>query len=216
MLDFTKAIDERLHVPLAEISDTTGMYVPNIMDLEGEDDEFIEEFRRIISDDSILDADDEVKSGAEDAARLLPAGSETSATPDAYDPYLRMEIGLPRGGDNALHHARVKRRKVDDEGEPIRTSNSNPRMDSRQYEVEYLDGTLETLTANTIAENMLSQVDEEGHKQQLIDEVMDHRWNKSAVKTDDAYFTTRIGQKRRKLTTKGWELCVLWKDGSTD
>jgi glutamine cyclotransferase len=48
-------------------------------------------------------------------------------------------------------------------------------MDSRLYEVEYIDGTVEELTANIIAETLIAQIDEEGRKQMMMSERMDHR-----------------------------------------
>ena len=48
-------------------------------------------------------------------------------------------------------------------------------LDTRLYEVEYLDGYKTSLTANTIAENLFSQVDEEGNRHVLFDAVIDHR-----------------------------------------
>jgi hypothetical protein len=74
-----------------------------------------------------------------------------------------MELGLPRGQEDELHLARVKRRVVDVEGQPVGRPSRNPLLDSRQYEVEFLDGATDILTANIITENLLSQVDEEGH-----------------------------------------------------
>jgi hypothetical protein len=35
------------------------------------------------------------------------------------------------------------------------------------------------------------------------------------VKQQDAFITTRTGTKRWKETTKGWEILVHWKDGSS-
>jgi hypothetical protein len=35
------------------------------------------------------------------------------------------------------------------------------------------------------------------------------------ITQQDAFITTRSGTKRRKETTKGWEILVQWKDGST-
>ena len=37
---------------------------------------------------------------------------------------------------------------------------NNLMLDSRLYEVEYLDGNIETLSANTIAESLIAQVDD--------------------------------------------------------
>ena len=39
---------------------------------------------------------------------------------------------------------------------------NNPLLDSRNYEIEYTDGITEALAANTIAENLPAQVDDQG------------------------------------------------------
>ena len=46
---------------------------------------------------------------------------------------------------------------------PIRFANENPLMYSTQYEIEFLDRTTEITTANIIVENILAQVEQEGH-----------------------------------------------------
>ena len=91
-----------------------------------------------------------------------------------------MELGIRRD-DEGLHHTRVKQRAVDQDGRPIRRPSNNPLLDSRRYEVEYLDGTTEVLTANIIAENLLAQVDDQGHRHLMIDEIEYHRKNSDAV-----------------------------------
>ena len=78
-------------------------------------------------------------------------------------------------------HALVKRRKLDNDGKKIGTEHSNPFIDTRGYEVEFIDGTTETLTANIIVENLLAQVDEEGHRQLLLDNIIDYRKNVDVV-----------------------------------
>ena len=42
-----------------------------------------------------------------------------------------MEIGLPRGDDDALLKATVKRRAIDIAGNPIGIANDNPMIDTR-------------------------------------------------------------------------------------
>ena len=91
-----------------------------------------------------------------------------------------MELGIRRD-DEGLHCARVKRRAVDQDGWPIGIPSNNPLFDSRKYEVEYLDGMTEVLTANIIAENLLAQVDDQGHSHLMIDEIEDHRNNSDAI-----------------------------------
>ena len=91
-----------------------------------------------------------------------------------------MELGIRRD-DEGLHRARVKWRAVDQDGRPIGRPSNNPLLDSRRYKVEYLDGTTEVLTANIIADNLLDQVDDQGHRHLMIDEIEDHRKNSDAI-----------------------------------
>ena len=82
-----------------------------------------------------------------------------------------MEVGLPRGPDGELENAIVKKRAVDIDYVPIGKANANPIMDTCRYGVEFEDGTIEILPANILAENILSQVDEDGNKQLLFEEI---------------------------------------------
>ncbi len=50
----------------------------------------------------------------------------------------------------------------------------------------------------------------------LLDEMMDHHTNNKAVPKGDGYFVTAQGTRRRKRTTKGWELLTCWKGGSSN
>ena len=59
-----------------------------------------------------------------------------------------MELGIRQHDDARLDHAVVKRRKTDIEGRPMGIANKNPILDTSQYEVEYLNGDIEILTAN--------------------------------------------------------------------
>ena len=70
--------------------------------------------------------------------------------------------------------------------------------------------------ANIIAENILSQVNEEGHRQLMIDEIIDHRTDNDAIPKERGLYVTKTGTTRHRMTTKGWQLCVTWKDGSTN
>ena len=81
-----------------------------------------------------------------------------------------MALGLPRKYDDGLMHAIVKRRKLDNEGKAVGKMNTNPLLDTRAYEVDFYDGTIEVLTANIVSENLLGKIDEEGHRQMLLDE----------------------------------------------
>jgi hypothetical protein len=169
-----------------------------ILNLEREDPEFLADLQRVIDSDTIKHVDE---------TENMEIGE--------VDPYLNMELGLPRGADDSLVHAHVKRRAVDVEGRPVRRASTNPLLGSRQYEVEFMDGEIEILTTNIIAENLLAQVDEEGHRQMMIAEIEDHRVLDDAVPIKEGTFPTTSGMKRQRRTTKGWELSVRWKDGSS-
>ena len=82
------------------------------------------------------------------------------------------------------------------------------------YEVEYLDGECASLSANHIAENLFAQVDNEGNQQVLMKKIIDNCTSGQEVKQQDTFITLRTGTKRRRETTKGWEILIEWKDGS--
>ena len=129
-------------------------------------------------------------------------------TPDTYDQYLQMELALPQ--------SEVTKRLKDANGIPIETAGQNPLLDTRMYEVEFADGEKASLVANYIVENLFAQVDDEGNRQVLLNEIIDYRTNGTKLKQQDAFITTKTGTKRRPESTKGWELLVEWKDGSTN
>ena len=159
------------------------------------DPEFQEEFQKVWGEKEVKEADE-------------------TFTPEVFDDtYLNMELTLPHKESQTW--AKVTKRLRDADGLPIGTANENPILDSRVYEVEYSDGHKTSLAANLIAENMLSQVDDEGNRFQLLSDIIDHRKNGTEVTQQDAFVTTRTGTKRRRETTKGWEILVEWKDGST-
>ena len=130
--------------------------------------------------------------------------------------YLNMELALPQGDSLEPRMARVTKRLKDANDIPIGTADDNPLLDTRMYEVEYLDGERASLSANHIAENLFAQVDDEGNRQVLMKEIINHRTNGQEVKHQDAFITTKTGTKRRRETTRGWEILIEWKDGSTN
>ena len=86
-------------------------------------------------------------------------------------------------------------------------------MNSIIYEVEFPDGQVKEYAANTLAENMLSQVDSEGFSTALFDGIVDFRKDETAVDKDAKFLVTRTGRRRLKQTTTGWQLQIAWKDG---
>jgi hypothetical protein len=77
------------------------------------------------------------------------------------------------------------------------------------------DGSIAEYAANVIAENLYSQVDSEGRQYLILNEIVDHSQDASAISKDQGFYTSYNGNQIRRKTTKGWKLCVEWKDGST-
>jgi hypothetical protein len=134
---------------------------------------------------------------------------------DLTDKYIGTELILGIGLGNE-RRGRVTKRAKGLYGEEVGRAHTNPLFDTREYVVEFTDGTEENYFANVIAENMFAQVDGEGRQYLLMKEITDHRRNESAVRADDGFIITRNGNKVPKKTTVGWELMVTWKDGSSD
>jgi Reverse transcriptase (RNA-dependent DNA polymerase) len=195
--EYTSALRERLgNDELAELDDNGELVIPEEWDDPAFSREFIEEFGRTINDPELREADQDF-------------------TPDAYDDtYLNMELALPRDGAE-VQFGRVVKRLRDKDGLPIGMAHDNPILDTRMYEVEFQDGYKTSLAANAIAENLFAQIDDEGNRHILFEEIMDHRTNGKQVLQQDAFIRNRSGTQRRRETTVGWELLVRWKDQST-
>ena len=135
-------------------------------------------------------------------------------TPDSYDNYINMEIALDQGEEQP-EYARVKKQLKDNQGRPIGIESENTIINTRMYEVKYQDVHTVALAANIIAENIFSQVDEEGNHSVLFDEIVDVRKYGTHVLQQDAFVTTSSGTQRRFTTTKFWEVNLKWKDINT-
>ena len=71
------------------------------------------------------------------------------------------------------------------------------------------------LVANTIVDKNKSQFDGEGNRHVLFQEIVDHRYDDTEVKEQDAFTTTRTRTKRHRDMTKVVEVLIKCKDGST-
>jgi hypothetical protein len=146
-----------------------------------------------------------------DPQASMPEADEWDA--EAFDQYISAEVKLPRDGTEVL--GQVVARKHDHDGNPVGRANLNPILDSRLYEVVFPDGTTAEYSANVIAECLYSQVDNEGNQYLLLDSIVDWKRTQDAVDDDDILQISFNGNLHPRCTTKGWKLCVQWKDGST-
>ena len=132
---------------------------------------------------------------------------------EAFDRYITARVCVPQG--DKMSYGTVIRRKRDIDGELVGNSSSNPILDTSIYEVEFDSGETEAYTANIIAEHIYSQVDEEGYTHYMLNEIIDHRKDDSAVSKEDGFVITKSGRKYPRRTTKGWQFCCKWNDEST-
>ena len=93
----------------------------DLSDLYEFDQDFHDEFSKVVNDENIPEADDVFE-------------------PDMFeDNYVNMELAIPRD-DSGPEYAWVTKRLKDANGLPIGRGNDNPILDTRMYEVEYSDG----------------------------------------------------------------------------
>ena len=74
------------------------------------------------------------------------------------DKLINTKVQLPKDGIN--QEGRVSSRNRDETGMLIGTVNSNPLLDSREYKVEFLDGSYGNYTTNTLIEYLYYHVDD--------------------------------------------------------
>ena len=129
--------------------------------------------------------------------------ADTNFTPGVFDDtYLIMDLVIPRDGDGP-DFAKVTKGLREKDGLPIGRSHNNPILDTIMYEVDYRYGYKYSLAANEIAENMFDQVDGEGNLHVLLQEIVDHNYDRTEVKEQDAFITVCTGTKRFRETQNG-------------
>ena len=81
-------------------NDITNVPDWNQLSIAEQNPKFDEYFNKVVSNDGVTEAND----------------SNAVKTPDIFDSYIKMEVGLPRGNVGELHHATVKRRALNYDG----------------------------------------------------------------------------------------------------
>ena len=127
--------------------------------------------------------------------------SDEKRAANSYDKNIVAEVVLPDWKGEKLMGKVRKRVRYDNTS--TGKGNYNAMHDKSLYEVDYPDGTTEQLAANIIAENMLSQVDSEGHHYKLLAEVTDHKKDDSGIANVDGFIKSSSGNLHQKRTTCG-------------
>ena len=128
----------------------------------------------------------------------------------AYHRLIHSEVALPQR--DRLRNAKILRHSLDPSGRSVGTYHENPILNTIVYDVEFPDGEVKEYSANVIAENLLSQVDEEGFTMTVFDSILDYNKDDNAITKKDLYFRMRSGMEQMRKTTCGWKFLVLWND----
>ena len=147
-----------------------------------------------------------------DSDPLDPVDEKPIFEHSLHDTLVNAEVLLPQGEE--MQHAKVKRHKVDDNGQVVGTYDPHPVLNSIIYDVEFPDGTVKEYSANVIAQNIYAAMDVEGREQHVLDSILDHAKDATAVSMNDKYIITKNGNKRMRKSTIGWSILVKWKDES--
>ena len=132
---------------------------------------------------------------------------------EADDWYIGVDVLLPHHG--RLMEGRVASRKRTADGKMLLGKmNPNPILDTRIYNVEFLDGTVEEFTTNLISESLFDNTDEEGYSYNIMKGIVGHRRNDDAVSIKNGFIEVN-GNKRKVITSKGWDLNIEWENGLT-
>jgi hypothetical protein len=138
--------------------------------------------------------------------------------PDSYDELLLTEPTLIRDGQPM--RAKVVGRKQDHNDNLIGSYNPNPILNSRIYLAEFANGHIQEFSANTIIEAIYDYIDDEEYQEQIFRDIVGHKCNNEALTKTQAEAHRKLHQSLNNLnrpicTTKGWEICISWQDGST-
>jgi len=135
--------------------------------------------------------------------------SEESAM-EQLDEFIGSQIPLETKEGPVL--VKVVSRKRDHSGNLIGTRHTEPTLDTRLYTVKFPDGHFEEYSSNVLSESLTVSVDDYGYDKGYIQEICGHRSSSKAVDKRNGYIHSSNGNKIPKITTKGWEICVRWKD----
>ena len=124
------------------------------------------------------------------------------------------EVLLPQG--QVLQLAKVIRQSIDKNGKVIGNHNKNPLLNTLVYDVDFPDGDVKKYAANIIAENLLDRCDPDGFYTNLMEVLLEHKCDGTAVPMSENYFTTKQVRRKMRQSTVGWSFQIKWKNVSTE
>ena len=138
--------------------------------------------------------DDQENPGDVSDRGINPTGEDygdmiTGEQPEAYDEeavdkYLNVELILDFRLANE-RRGRVAKRSRGLDGKTVGRAHAKPFFDTREYNIEFTDGSVDKYTVHIITENMFAQVDDEGNQYLLMNEITYHRKENTAIPISD-------------------------------
>ena len=178
-----------------------------------DDDPYLNIFEHDELDDEYTDTQERDKDGKPFDRPELDSLDFDAPYMESNDKYIGTKIPLPHQSGEKMQ-ATVKHRKRNHDGTLRGTANDNPILDTREYEIEFADGSYAEYSANTLAENLYDHVDDNGHSHSLLSCIVDHERD-DAIAIPKEHSTYKINDiTKYRITTKGWKIKVEWKDGS--
>ena len=83
--------------------------------------------------------------------------------------------------------ARVIKISLGPDGNAVGDFNHKKMLDTRIYDIMFMDGTVQQLAANRIALSMYEHVDSEGFTTKILDQVQRHRKTDEAIEKYDGH-----------------------------
>ena len=142
--EFNDKIDKRLDDTKFLLED-----IPHSVDLDYDNENHN---HGVITNHGITPSDDEY-------GDILTNVRTEADKEEAIDKYLTYWLIMDVGSDNEWKGWFTKRSRGQD-GKTIGVVHNNPLFDTREYDVEFTDGSIENYAANIIAEKIFSQVDD--------------------------------------------------------
>ena len=93
---------------------------------------------------------------------------------------------LAREGEGMVS-ARVIKRSLGPDGNAVGAFNHKKMLDTRIYDIMFMDGTVQQLASNRIALSMYEHVDSEGFTTKILEKVQRHRNTDEAIEKSDGY-----------------------------
>ena len=110
--------------------------------------------------------------------------------------------------------ARVFRRSLGPDDNAVGSFNHKMFLDTRIYDIMFMDGMVQQLADNRIALSMYEHVDSEGFTTKIMDQVQRHRKTEEAIEKSDRCIKDSKVRRSRRITTKGYGLLTKFGDGS--